>query len=88
MTNRIDILLNDIRPDSCLDVGLDCRTCLHRTAADLAAICLSLEGGSLWTTFAQIYPHPSCGPMFSNFEHAYLEALDRETERTFAATAA
>jgi hypothetical protein len=88
MRDQIDILVNDVRPDGCLDVGLDCRTCMHGTATDLVAICEVLDRRGLRETFAQIYQHPACGPMFSLFERAYGEALNHRTTRPLAATAA
>lgn len=88
MNSELDILVNDARPDGCLGVGLDCRTCMHRAAANLAAICKVLDGRGLREAFAQIYQHLACGPMFSIFEHAYGEALYRHMERPLAVPAA
>jgi hypothetical protein len=88
MRDRIDILVNDLRPDGCLDVGLDCRTCTHATASDLASICEVLDRQGLREAFVQIYQNPACNPMFSIFERAYGEAVSPRTTRPLAATAA
>jgi hypothetical protein len=88
MRDELDILVNDARPDDCLDVGLDCRTCMHGTAANLAAICKVLDRRGLREAFDQIYQHLACGPMFSIFEQAYGTTLYRRMERPLAIPAA
>jgi hypothetical protein len=88
MRDELDILVNDVRPDGCLDVGLDCRTCMNGTATDLAAICEVLDRRRLREAFTQIYQHLACGPMFSIFEQAYGKALDRRMEWPLAVPAA
>jgi hypothetical protein len=76
MHDRIDVLLNDLRPDSCLNEGLDCRTCTHATASQIAAICPTLDPSAIQMTFFEIYRHPSCRPMSQAFEWAYLARVE------------
>jgi hypothetical protein len=80
MHDRIDVLLNDIRPDSCLNEGLDCRTCTHTTASQIATVCPTLSPDAIQTVFFEIYRHPSCHPMCQAFEWAYLARVDSERE--------
>jgi hypothetical protein len=88
MRDELDILVNDARPNGCLDVGLDCRTCMHGTAEHLAAVCNVLDRRGLRGAFAQIYQHLACSPMFSIFEQAYGKALCHGTKKPLSAPAA
>lgn len=87
MTDRMDVLLNDLRPDSCLNEGLDCRTCTHAAAWQIAAICPTLAPSAIQTTFFEIYRHPSCHPMCQAFEWAYLSRVESERETIAVAVA-
>jgi hypothetical protein len=80
MHDRIDVLLNDIRPDSCLNEGLDCRTCTHATASQIAVICPTLGPDAIQAVFFEIYRHQSCHPMYQAFEWAYTARVDSERE--------
>lgn len=88
MTDRMDVLLNDLRPDSCLNEGLDCRTCTHATASQIAAICPTLAPGAIQAMFFEVYRHASCHPMCQAFEWAYLSRVECEREMVAVADAA
>jgi len=87
MLERIDIQLNDIRPDTCLVEGLDCRTCTHHTASHIALLCPSLDGAALRRTFFEIYRHSSCAPMQQAFEWAYASYVEERTPVAVATAA-
>ncbi len=83
----MDVLLNDLRPDSCLNEGLDCRTCTHATASQIAAICPTLVPDTIQATFFEIYRHSSCHPMSQAFEWAYLSRVECQRETVAVAVA-
>ncbi len=69
----MDLIFQENRPDACLAVGLDCRTCIQRSAASLAQICHGLETPALHSIFRQMYPSAGCGPMVNAFASSYYE---------------
>jgi hypothetical protein len=87
MRDRIDVLLNDIRPDSCLNEGLDCRTCTHATASQIATICPTMTPDAVQGAFFEIYRHSSCHPMCQAFEWAYLSHVQSRREAAADAVA-
>lgn len=90
MRDQIDVLLNDLRPDSCLNEGLDCRTCTHATASQIARICPTLTPDAIQSIFFETYRHTSCHPMCQAFEWAYMARVEsqRETVEVTVANAA
>ncbi|HLJ47105.1 MAG TPA: hypothetical protein VKU01_13905 [Bryobacteraceae bacterium] len=70
----MDLLFGDNRPEACLAVGLDCRTCVERSAANLAQICHGLDSAGLHRIFFQMYPSEGCSPMAGGFALSYYEA--------------
>lgn len=70
----MDILWDENRPDACLSVGLDCRTCVQRSAASVALLCPDLGAAGAEQIFVQIYPAAGCAPMTAAFATAYAEA--------------
>ncbi len=90
MHDQMDVLLNDIRPDSCLNEGLDCRTCTHAVARQIATLCPSLSREAAQAIFLEIYRHPACRPMCQAFEWAYLAQVEssRHTAAPVVADAA
>ena len=70
----MDYLLDENRPETCLALGLDCRTCIRKSASSVAYVCHGLEAGGIRRIFVQLYTSPGCAPMADAFEQAYVEA--------------
>jgi hypothetical protein len=70
----MDFLLDDRNPEMCRSVGLDCQTCVERSAGSVAAICRAMTEEGVQRLFTQLYGSPGCAPMLGEFESAYLEA--------------
>jgi len=70
----MDLLWDENRPDTCLSLGLDCRTCVQRSASTVATLSPGLSGAAAQQIFTQIFPAPGCAPMAIAFAHSYLEA--------------
>jgi hypothetical protein len=84
----MDLLLEN-SPESCSNIGLDCGTCIHRSAASVAAICRGLEPAALQQIFFQLYPAPGCHPMAQAFALAYQESsVAQKPALAFASAAA
>lgn len=85
----MDTLLDerDRDPQSCLAVGLDCRSCVCRSAENVAAICHGMTPRAVHNIFVQLYPSPACAGMAMAFESAYCDASvpRRPLVRTVAA---
>ena len=62
-------------PSRCDAVGLDCETCVSRSAREIAACCGSLQGDGLTKIFASLYPSGGCSPMNGLFSIAYQAAV-------------
>ena len=71
----MDLLLEENCPETCAMVGLDCGTCIHKTAASVARICHGLESSNIQQVFLQLYPSAACRPMAHAFELAYRESF-------------
>lgn len=74
----MDLPMVENNPESCLAVGLDCRSCVQRSAANFAHICHGLEAPALHRFFVQLYPSQGCAPMARAFELSYKEASARQ----------
>ena len=72
-------LFGDNSPIRCHAVGLDCETCVTRSAREIAACCASLKGVGLIQIFRSLYPSTGCAPMGGFFEDAYIAALQPNT---------
>ena len=70
----MDYLLDENRPETCLALGLDCRTCIQKSASSVAHVCYGLESAGILRIFNQLYTSQGCAPMAESFEIAYLEA--------------
>lgn len=70
----MDILLDDRSPAACLPLGLDCRSCVQRSAGTVAAICRGMTPEGVGRVFVQIYPSAGCAQMSVAFESAYYDA--------------
>ncbi|HUJ49426.1 MAG TPA: hypothetical protein VLW25_04485 [Bryobacteraceae bacterium] len=82
-------LLPENSPESCSNIGLDCGTCIHRSAASVAAICGGLESAGLQQIFFQLYPAPGCHAMAQAFALAYQESsVAQKPVLAFASAAA
>lgn len=76
-------------PESCSRIGLDCGSCIQRSAASVAQICNGMEAPALQQVFFQLYSSPGCYPMAQAFALAYEECAIVQPQRTLAfATAA
>ena len=65
-------------PRLCVEVGLDCETCVSCTARELASACKGLRGKLVGQMFVQLYPDPACSRMHAHFAEAYRLANSRE----------
>ena len=70
----VDYFLDENRPETCSALGLECHTCVQRSAASVAHICHGLQASALAGMFGQIYASPGCAHMANSFEAAYYEA--------------
>ena len=70
----VDYLLDENRPEMCIALGLDCRTCVQKSASSVAHVCRGLESAGIQRIFAQLYTSPGCAPMAAAFETGYVEA--------------
>jgi hypothetical protein len=70
----MDYLLDENRPETCLALGLDCRTCIQKSALSVAHVCPGLAGVGIQRIFGQLYTSPGCAPMAAAFEIAYMDA--------------
>lgn len=71
----------DSYPSLCAEVGLTCEECTSHTAREVARVCKGLRGKMVGQMFVQLYPHPACSPMHSNFAEAYRDASPKEVQR-------
>ncbi len=71
----------DSYPSLCAEVGLTCEECTSHTAREVARVCKGLRGKMVGQMFVQLYPHPACSPMHSNFAQAYRDASPKEVQR-------
>jgi hypothetical protein len=81
-------LWTDNRPETCSALGLDCGSCIHASAANIARICHGVESHGVQKIFFQLYPSTGCHPMAHAFELAYHEALIAQKPRVAFASAA
>jgi hypothetical protein len=83
-------LFTEPNPDSCSRIGLDCGSCVRRSAASVAQICNGMETPALQLIFFQLYTSPGCFPMAQAFAVAYQESapIQAEPALVFASAAA
>ena len=84
----MDPWLTENRPETCLSLGLDCATCMRKTASSVARICTGLESHGIQQLFLQLYPSLGCQPMAPAFEMAYRESAGLAKPVLTAAAAA
>ena len=80
-------LVTENRPETCSSLGLDCGTCIQRSASTAAAICPDLQPAGVHRIFFQLYPSPGCHPMAHAFMRAYDDAGDAVKPMVVAARA-
>jgi hypothetical protein len=73
-------------PRLCVEVGLDCETCVSGTARELASACKGLRGKMVGQMFVQLYPDPACSRMHAHFAEAYRVANSRNGAEDAPAT--
>lgn len=66
----------ELHPDRCSHLGLDCKSCTGRSARDIASLCANLGATLIESTFFRMYPAPGCAPMLSGFVQSYFEATE------------
>ena len=86
----MDLLWDDNRPETCLSLGLDCRTCVHKSAATVASVTPGLGMAGAHQMFFHIFSSPGCAPMAIAFAQSYVdaEAASRRTTPALAIVAA
>jgi hypothetical protein len=62
------------RPQSCLEVGLNCRDCAADGGRQLARAVKGLRGKMISQLFVQIYSDPACARAHAHFADGYREA--------------
>ena len=67
-------LPDDRSPAACLPLGLDCRSCVERSAETVASICRGMTPDGVRSIFVQIYPSVGCAQMSVAFQSAYYES--------------
>jgi hypothetical protein len=77
-------LFAETNPESCSQVGLDCGSCIHRSAANVAAICHGLAPSAVQQVFFQLFSSPGCHPMAHAFTLAYQESSVSQKQRVLA----
>jgi len=68
-------------PALCLEVGLDCATCVKATATEAVKICPGLKGKAIGQLFVLLYPNSACAAMHHCFSEEYLNAPGELSER-------
>jgi hypothetical protein len=58
-------------PELCLEVGLDCHTCVKGTATESAKVCPGLTGKAIGQLFVLLYPNSACAHMHHRFADEY-----------------
>jgi hypothetical protein len=61
-------------PALCLEVGLDCETCVRETATEAAKVCPGLKGKAIGQLFVLLYPNAACASAHHLFAHQYQSA--------------
>lgn len=62
-------------PESCAEVGLDCRSCTEASAGQLAQACPGMSGKMVGQLFVQMHVQPGCSKMHAHFAKAYRQAV-------------
>ena len=83
----MDSYVTENRPETCSNLGLDCRTCVRHAASSVASICQTIESQGLFQIFLSMYPSEACHPMAGMFEAEYQEAATPECFPALVATA-
>jgi hypothetical protein len=68
-------LFTENGPEFCSSVGLDCGSCVQRSASTTATICPDLLPSGAHRVFFQLYSSPACHPMAEAFVGAYQAAV-------------
>ena len=69
----MEVLPDDRSPAACLALGLDCLSCVERSAETVASICHGMTPAGVRSVFVQVYPSAGCAPMAFAFQSAYFE---------------
>ena len=83
----MNLLTEENSPQTCSALGLDCRSCVQKSAASVAKICHGLDARALEQVFVQLYSSAGCRPMMSAFGSAYLDVSAPRPVRMMTAVA-
>jgi hypothetical protein len=68
-------------PESCLELGKECRDCVSQSAALVAVLCPTLDPVAAQSIFFKMYPSPGCINMSRVFVRVYLGETEAETPK-------
>jgi hypothetical protein len=75
--NAMDTLLEQsVNPESCRQVGKNCRECVTANAAVVAMLCPTLDAVGAQGMFFKMMRHAGCAPMARTFVREYLSATE------------
>jgi hypothetical protein len=84
--DSMDLVIEN-QPETCSNLGLDCGTCVQRSASTAAVICPDIQPSGVHRIFFQLYSSPGCHPMAHAFMRAYGDAATRSKPMVVAARA-
>lgn len=62
-------------PESCRQLGLECRVCISGAARQLGTVSPELTPSGVVTLFKLLYDQPSCRSMQNTFLHSYQQSV-------------
>lgn len=65
-----------VNPESCREVGKECRECISSSASVVALLCPTLDAAAAQQTFFRMYRHQGCGFMARSFVREYLDVVE------------
>lgn len=68
-------------PESCRELGKECRDCVSQSAAMVALLCPTLDAVSAQSMFFKMYSSPGCVNMSRVFVRIYLGETEPEIPR-------
>lgn len=67
-------------PESCRELGKECRDCVAQSAAMVALLCPTLDAVSAQSMFFKMYTSPGCVNMSRVFVRVYLGETESDAE--------
>jgi hypothetical protein len=68
-------------PESCGELGKECRDCVSQSASLIATLCPTLDAGAAQSIFFKMYPSPGCINMSRVFVRVYLGETEAEAPK-------